>query len=103
MADGQGAEDLLERLDVVRSVVGRERDTGEEDADVRGFECGEDLIEIAAGLVKGKAAEPVVTAELDDDGVRVQREDQGQLGDGVFCGCAARSAVEYFVMVAGRV
>ncbi len=100
VAGGQGAEDLLERLDVVWAVVGRKRDAGEENADVRGFEHGEDLIEITARLVEREAAQTVVAAELDDDHVRMQSENRGEIGDSIFGGGAADAAVEHFVVVA---
>ena len=37
-------------------------------------------IEIAAGLVRGHTAQPIVAAEFDDGGFRVQGQDGAQIG-----------------------
>jgi len=97
---GERAEELLEGLDVVGSVVGRQRDAGEQDFNVRGFERGEDLIEIAAGLSERKAAKTVVAAEFDDHDFRMLGEKGGKARDCVFSGGAAGAAVDHSVVVA---
>ena len=48
---GEIAKGLVEGTDVIRTVVGRKGDAGEQDLDVGGFKRGENLIEIAASLV----------------------------------------------------
>ena len=64
----------VELVDVVGAVVGRKGDAGEDDPDscgraagAAGFEGGDDLVEICAGVCDGEAAEAVVAAEFDDD------------------------------------
>jgi len=100
---GEVAEDLLELLDVLRAVVGGEGDGGEQDFDVRVFERGQDLVEVAAGLAGGQAAETVVAAELDDDDFRVQEQDGAEIGDGVLGGGATGALVRDLVVVAAGV
>ena len=50
---GKRFEYLIELLDVVRAVVRRQSDSGQQNFNVCGFKCGNDLIEIAAGLFEG--------------------------------------------------
>ena len=96
---GEVAEDLFKGLDVVRAVVGREGDSGEQDLDVRVFERGEYLVEVAAGLVGRQAAKAVVAAELDDDDFGMQEHDGTEVGDRVPGGGAAGALVDDFVVV----
>jgi hypothetical protein len=100
---GESVEELLKGSDIVRPVVGRQRDAGEQDSDVRSFERGQDLIKIAASLVERKAAKTVVAAEFDDDVVGMQRKNLRQPGDGVFGGGAAGASIQDFVAVAFRI
>ena len=90
---GQVTEELVELQDVFLSVVGRESDAGKQDFDVRAFESGQHLVEVAAGLAEGQAAQPVVAAELDDNDFGVQEQDGTQAGNGVFGGGAAGSLI----------
>ena len=90
-------------LDVIGAVVGREGDAGEQNLDVGGFEGGEDLVEVAAGLLEGQAAQAVVAAELDDDDFRVQAQDGGQAGDSVLGGGATGALVVHLVVIAAGV
>ncbi len=99
----RSAEDLLELLDVILAVVGRKSDAGEQDLDVRVFEGGQHLVEVAAGLVRGKAAEAVVAAEFDDYDCRVQQQDGAEIGDGVFGGGSAGALIADLVVVAAAV
>lgn len=103
MAGGEVEEDLIELMDVIGAVVGRQRDAGDEDLDMRAAERGDDGIKIAAGLIEGQAAQAVVAAELDDDDGRVQVEDGCERDDGVFGRSAAGAAVEDGVGVAEAV
>ena len=100
---GNVAEDLLEGLDIVLAVVWGQSNAGEQDFDVRAFERGQNLVEVAAGLVGGQAAKAVVAAELDDDDFRVQEQNGTEIGDGVLGGGAARALVRDFVAVAAGV
>ena len=100
VTESQSAIDLLERLDVVGAVVGRQRDAGEKNFNVGRLKRCEDLIEVVAGLVERKAAQPVVAAELDDDNVGMKRENCGKAFDGVFGGSATGAAIEDGVVVA---
>ncbi len=53
---GEITEDLIEMIYVLLAVVGWKGDAGEQDFDVCVFERGQHLVEVAAGLVGGKAA-----------------------------------------------
>lgn len=97
------AEELVELVDVFGAVVGGQGDAGEQDFDVGGFKGGEDLVEVAAGLIEREAAEAVVAAELDEDQFGVKGEDGVEAGDGVFGGCAAGALVDHFVVEAAGV
>ena len=97
------AEDLLEGLDVVIAVVGREGDAGEQDFDVRVFERGENLVKVAPGLVEGQTAQAVVAAELDDDDLGVEEQDGTEAGDSILGGGAAGALIVHLVVVAASV
>ena len=99
MPGGEVTEDLLERVDVVGAVVGREGDAGQQDFDVRGFKGGQDLVKIAAGLVGRQAAQAVVAAEFDDDDFGVQQQDGAEVGDRVLGGGAAGALVVHLVVI----
>jgi len=103
MLCSQLAKELIELLNVILAVVGRQRDAGEQRFHVSGFESGEHLVEIAARLGERQAAQAVVAAEFDNDNSGMQRQDGAQVGDGVFGGCAAGSLIDDFVMKASRV
>ena len=100
---GQVAEDLLEGVDVVGAVVGREGDAGEQNFDAGSIQGGQDLVEVAARLVGGQAAEAVVAAELDDDDFRVQEQDGADLDDSVLGGGATGALIGNLVVVAACV
>ena len=87
-------------MDVVGAVVGRQGDAGEQNLDVRVLKRGEHLVEVAAGLVEGQAAQAVVAAELDDDDGGMQAQDGVQAGDGILGGGAAGALVDDLVVVA---
>ncbi len=100
---GEIAEDLLEGVDVIAAVVGRQGDAGQQDLDVSGFERGEDGVEIAARPIRREAAQTVVAAELHDDDVGMQQQHGTQAGDRVFGGGAAGALVIDFVAVAAGI
>ena len=86
------AKDLIEGVDVVGPVIGRQRDAGEQDFYMRALKRGEHLVEIRARLGDGQAAQAVVAAKLDNHDGRVQAQDSGQGGERVFGGGAAGAA-----------
>ena len=93
-------KDGLEGVNVGGAVIGRQRDAGHQDLNVRMHQRGDDLVEIGARLGDGKATETVVAAELDDRDGRMQVENEGQAGDRVL-GCSSACAfVDDLVMVA---
>jgi len=103
MPGRQVAVDLLEGVDVLAAVVGRQGDAGEQNPNMRAFERREHLIEIAARLLRGQATETVVTAEFDDHHLRVQEQNGLQVGDRVLGGGSAGAMVRDFVAVAATV
>ena len=76
MLGSEVAENLIEGVDVVGAVVGRQRDAGEQHLDVGIFKRGEHRVEVAAGLVEGQAAQAVVAAEFDDDDGGMQQQER---------------------------
>jgi len=94
------AKDLVEGADVVRAIIGRQRDAGEKDFYVSVQERGEHLIEIRAGLGDGQAAEAVVAAELDNHDGRVKPQDIGQSRKRILGGGTAGALVDNFVPIA---
>jgi hypothetical protein len=100
MMRGERVKDLLERLDIVGAVVGRQCDAGEQYFDVRSFERREHVVEIAAGSVEGQAAQTVIAPELDDHYAGMQRKNAGKAGDSVGGGGSADAAIEHLVVIA---
>jgi len=98
MLCGEGTEELVEGLNVVRAVVGRQCNAGQQDLDMGGFQRGEHLLEIAAGLIERQAAETVVAAELDDYNLRMQAQNGRKAGDGVL-GCGSAGALIHNLVV----
>ena len=100
---GEVAKGLVEGLDVVGAVVGRESDSGKQDFDMRVRESRENSIKVVAGHVWGQAAEAVIATEFHDHDFRVQAQDPRKAGDGVFGGGAAGALVADFVVIAAGV
>lgn len=100
VARGEIFEELTERLDVIGPVVGRQRDAGEQEFDVRGLKPGEHLVEVAAGLLEGKSSKPVVAAKLHDHDFRVETQDSRKPSDSVFSSSSAGAMVDDLVVVA---
>ena len=90
----RGSVGLVELLDVVGAVVGREGDAGEGDLDPRFLEGGDDGVEVGAGVFDAEAAKAVVAAELDDGDRRGGGRGLRQAGDAVFGGVAADAEVD---------
>jgi len=103
VALGKVAEDLVESVDVVATVVGGQRDAGKENARMCTLERGENGVEVAARLVRGKATQPVVSAKLDDDDSRMQSQHRTETGSRIFCCGAACAQIRYLVVVAALV
>src|SRR5271165_1065966 len=68
-----------------------------------GLQSGEDLVQVAAGLLGGQTAQAVIAAEFNDDNFGVHSNDGTEIGDSVLGGCAAGALVVDLVMVAERV
>lgn len=100
---GEAAEDLVERGDVVGSVVWGQGDASEKNLDVRGLEGGEDGVEVVARLIRREAAQAVVAAEFDDDDGGVGLDDRVDVRDSVLGGGAAGAAIFNLVFVAALV
>ena len=100
---GEVAEDLVEGVNVILAVVWWQGNTGEQDFDVRVFQSSQNLIEVAASLIRGEAAQAVVATEFDDDDFRMQQKDVVHAGDGIFCGGATGTLVVHLVAVAAAI
>ena len=96
------AKDLIEGADVIGAVVGRQSDAGKQHPDACIQESGKYVVEVVPRLIEREAAEPIVSAKLDDDDRGVKSNDLGQVCDRIFgCG-AAGSHIDDFVSVAVR-
>ena len=89
VARGEDEKDLVKGLDVIRPIVRRQRDAGQQDPDVGCFKGSENLVEIVACLIERQAAKPVVATEFDDDHIGMKAQDGRKTDDGVLgCGSA---------------
>jgi len=86
-------------LNVVRPVVGRKRDTGEQNLHMRILKAGQDGIEIAPRLVERNAPESVVAPKFDDRHFGMKLKDGVQAGHGILAGGAAGALVIHCVGV----
>lgn len=91
---------LVDGLNVVLPVVGRERDARERNFDARVLERGDDLVKIGAGGGDGQAAKHVVASELNDGDGGMGGEDVVKPIDAIFGGVSADAHVEDAIMVA---
>src|ERR1035437_9626739 len=89
---GKSTEDLIERLDVLGPVIGRQRYAGQQNLDVRGFERSQHLIELAPCLLERQPAKPVIAAKFNNDGPRMNAQYRRKAGDSVF-GCSSAGAL----------
>ncbi len=87
-------------MNVVRTVIGREGDSGQQDMNVSALECGENSIEVLSCLTQRKTAKAVIAAELDKNDCRSKRNDRIQPHHRVFGGRAAGSHIFDLVAVA---
>ncbi len=99
MRGGEIEEELIELMNIVRTVVRGQGDPGEQNFDVRVAESSEDRIQIAARDVERKAAQAVIAAELDDDQRGMFVHDARHLSDGVFGGGSAGAAIDDLYVV----
>ena len=90
---------LIDGLDVVVSVIGREGDACERDFNACMLQRGNDLVEIGASRGDGKAAESVVASELDDGDRRVRSNDVVETVDAIFGGVSADAHVKDVIVV----
>ena len=90
---------LVELLNVVRAVVGREGDAGENDLCAGVLERADNLVQIGAGVFNAQPAQAVVAAEFDDSDGGVESEDFGEALDANLGGVAADAAVADAVVV----
>ncbi len=100
VAGGECSEDLAEGVHVVHAVVGRQRDAGEKNFDMRGLKRAENLVEVAACLGEREAAEPVVSTEFDNYGVGVKAQNCWKAGNRVLGGGSAGTLIDDFVVIA---
>jgi putative ABC transport system ATP-binding protein len=97
---GEVAEDLVEPANVIRAVIGRKRDAGEQHLDMRGGKSGENVIETLAALFEGETAEAVVAAEFDDYDGWTRGENGANADCSVLGGGAAGALIFNGVLVA---
>jgi hypothetical protein len=97
MLRGEVAIHLVECVDVVRPVIRRQSNAGEQDLDVGLCECSEDGIEVFSSLFQGNTTEPVVAAELYDHDRRMRVKHGADIGGGILGGCSAGSHVRNFI------
>lgn len=99
-ARGRLAKDVIERVNVIRTVIGRQRDAGQKHADVRMKQGGQHLVEILCGDSKWQPAQAIVAAKLDDDHGWMQAQNLRKPLDGIL-GCGAAGAeVHHLVGIA---
>ena len=96
-------KDLVERLDVVRAIVGRQGNAGEQGLDMSGFESGEYGVQVFASLIGRQTAKAVVASEFNDDNRRMSLNDGADIGHCIFGSRTAGAAVLDLVLVAALV
>lgn len=92
--------DIVELADVVRSIVGRQRDAAEHNLNSSMLQRRDDLIEISARAVEGKAAQAIIAAEGDDDNNRLERKHIVQSVKTVLCCVSANAGVHHAIVKA---
>lgn len=91
---------LVELPYVVRAIVWREGDSGEDNFCSAGFESPDDLVEIGAGVVDRNSAKTIVATKFDHNNGRLQSEDAIQAFDAIFGSVAANAFVDDAVGIA---
>ncbi len=90
----------LKLANVIATIVGRQRDSREQNADVRGHKTGHDLIQVRAGGADGHSAKTVIAAELEDHDARLLRDNAADASKAVRSGFAADAEIHNMVRVA---
>ena len=94
----QRPEDLAEGADVVGSVVGRQRDAGQQHLYVCSRERPENLVEIVLALGERQPTQSVVAAELDNHHLRMKAKDGRQQSNRVFSRSSTGALINHFIM-----
>jgi hypothetical protein len=94
---------LVELPDIVRSVVGRQRDAAEHNLDARLLQRRDDLVKVATRALDRKAAKPIVATESDNDENGPQSKHVIQPVQTIFRCVAADSSVHNVILKALRV
>jgi hypothetical protein len=97
---GEGLVHGLKLADVVAAVIGRQRDAGQQNADVRGRKAGHDLIQVCAGGADRYSAKTVVATELKDHDARLLCDDAADAGKPIRRGFATDAEIHNMVRVA---
>src|SRR6266568_3194623 len=95
----KNAKDLIERLNVIAAVVGRQGDAGKKNFNVGVFERCYHYVEIAASLVWWYTAETIVAAKFNNGDGGVELKDGAEIGNRIFGGGPTRAQIRYFVEV----
>lgn len=99
---GQQRVGLVELVDVIRTVIRRQRDAAEHDLGSCALKRRDDLIEVLARAVDRQSAQTIIPAEGNDDDRRFQREHFIHPVQTVFRGVATDAGVHHMVVKAFR-
>ena len=94
---------FVELPDVVGAIVWREGNSGENYFCSAGFKCGDDLVEIGAGVVDRDSAESIVAAKFDNDNRWLQSKNAVQALQTIFGCVAADALVDDAIMIAALI
>lgn len=99
----QGHVGLVELADIVRSIVGRQRNAAEHNLNSSMLQRSDNLIEVPASAVEGEAAKAVVATEGDDDDNGLERKHVVHPVQTVFGCVPADSGVDHVIAKASMV
>src|ERR1700742_2978723 len=97
---GQRKVSFVELADVVRAVIGRQRDTAEHNLDACVLKRRDDPVEVLSGAFDGKAAKAIIAAEGDNHDGWFQRQYIVKASHAIFCSVAANACIDYVIMEA---
>jgi hypothetical protein len=100
---GQRDINFVELADVIRAVIGRQRNTAEHNLGACVLERRDDPVEVLPGAFDGKAAKAIVAPEGDDDEGWLQRQYIVKAFHTILCGVAADACVDHVIMKACRI
>ena len=100
MLGREGAVDFAERSNVVGAVIRGQGNASQQYFGVGLFERCQHLIEIAAGLFQGQAAQAVVAAKFDDDHLGMKPNNRRKGSSSVFRGGSAGALIDDLIVVA---